>query len=405
MERYFGNHGGRFVPEMLIPALEELERSWDILQKDETFHSELDKLFKHYSGRPTPLYYAENLSRYLGGAKVFLKLESLNHTGAHKINNVLGQALITRYLGKKKLIAETGAGQHGVAVATAAAKFNMECTVFMGEVDIQRQYPNVFAMKLLGAEVIPVKDGTKTLKDAVNAALKYWITNLDDTHYLLGSALGPHPFPTIVRDLQSVIGREVQWQLKEYKIKKPDLLIACVGGGSNSIGLFHPFLKDKTVKMIGVEAGGRGIATGYHAARLAGRPREGIVQGYKSYFLQDSDGQLRRTHSICAGLDYAGIGPEHAYLFDEKRVTYTNVTDSEAMDAFELLAKKEGIISALESSHALAQAVKTVPSMNSSEVVVVNISGRGEKDLFITARELDSENWINFLTREVNREQ
>ncbi len=405
MERYFGNHGGRFVPEMLIPALEELERSWDVLQKDETFYSELDKLFKHYSGRPTPLYYAENLSRYLGGAKVFLKLESLNHTGAHKINNVLGQALITRYLGKKKLIAETGAGQHGVAVATAAAKFNMECTVFMGEVDIQRQYPNVFAMKLLGAEVIPVKDGTKTLKDAVNAALKYWITNLDDTHYLLGSALGPHPFPTIVRDLQSVIGREVQWQLKEYKIKKPDLLIACVGGGSNSIGLFHPFLKDKTVKMIGVEAGGRGIATGYHAARLAGRPREGIVQGYKSYFLQDSDGQLRRTHSICAGLDYAGIGPEHAYLFDEKRVTYTNVTDSEAMDAFELLAKKEGIISALESSHALAQAVKTVPSMNSSEVVVVNISGRGEKDLFITARELDSENWINFLTREVNREQ
>ncbi len=401
MERYFGNHGGRFVPEMLIPALDELEQAWKKLKNDNQFNEDLNGLFKNYSGRPTPLYYAENLTRYLGGARIFLKLESLNHTGAHKINNVLGQALITRHLGKKKLIAETGAGQHGVAVATAAAKFNMECRIFMGEVDIKRQYPNVYAMKLLGAEVIPVKDGTRTLKDAVNAALKSWISNLEDTHYLLGSALGPHPFPTIVRDLQCVIGREVKWQLKEYGIDKPDLLIACVGGGSNSIGLFYPFIEDHYVHMIGVEAGGLGIKTTMHAARLAGCPSEGIVQGYKSYFLQNSDGQVTETHSISAGLDYAGIGPEHAFLFDLGRVEYTSATDIEALEAFKLLSKKEGIIPALESSHALAEAVKTAPGMDKNKVIVVNISGRGDKDLFITARELDRENWISFLKEEV----
>ncbi len=405
MRKYFGKHGGRFVPEMLIPALDELEEAWETLKKDNSFNSELNSLFKNYSGRPTPLYRAENLTRHLGGAEIFLKLESLNHTGAHKINNVIGQALIARHLGKRRLIAETGAGQHGLAVATVAAKFGMECRIFMGEVDIRRQYPNVYSMKLLGAEVIPVSDGTKTLKDAVNAALKYWVSNLDDTHYLLGSALGPHPFPTIVRDLQSVIGREVEWQIKEYGHERPDLLIACVGGGSNSIGLFHPFLENPDIKMIGVEAGGYGTASEKHAARLAGKPREGIVQGYKSYFLQDSHGQITPTHSISAGLDYPGIGPEHASLFDSGRAVYTSATDSEALEAFKLLCRTEGIIPALESSHAVAQTLRSAPSMGRDEVIVVNISGRGDKDLFITARELDRANWITFLREEAADDQ
>ena len=400
MERYFGKHGGRFVPEMLIPALDELEEAWGRLKDDKEYRTQLESLFKNYTGRPTPLYYAENLTNHLKGAKIFLKLESLNHTGAHKINNAVGQALIAKEIGKTSLIAETGAGQHGVAVATVAAKLGMSCRIFMGEVDMKRQYPNVYSMKLLGADVVPVKDGTKTLKDAVNSALKYWVSNLKDTHYLLGSALGPHPFPAIVRDLQAVIGKEIQWQIKEYGYIKPDLLIACVGGGSNSIGMFHPFIEDPDIEMIGVEAGGLGIETGKHAARLAGIPSEGIVQGYKSYFLQNSEGQILPTHSISAGLDYPGIGPEHASLFDSGRIKYTNVTDREALEAFNLLCRTEGVIPALESSHAVAQVIKTAPSMNKNTAIVVNISGRGEKDLFITARNLDRENWMNFLKSE-----
>lgn len=405
LPRHFGPFGGRYVPEMLIPALDELEAAFVEAQSDPAFHTEFHRLLACYCGRPTPLYPAENLTRHLGGCQVFLKLESLNHTGAHKITNALGQALLARRMGKTRLIAETGAGQHGLATATVAARCGMQCTVFMGEVDVARQYPNVFAMRLLGAEVIPVADGTRTLKDAVNAALKEWIQHLDSTHYVLGSALGPHPYPTVVREFQSVIGKEIATQLESLTGQRPDHLVACVGGGSNSMGMFAPFLTDANVRLYGAEAGGRGPNPGEHAARLLGQPKAGIVQGYKSYFLQDDHGQVQGTHSISAGLDYAGIGPELAWLFDQGRVAFTPIPDTEALAAYQLLARIEGIIPALESSHAVALAMRLAPNLPPEDLMVVNISGRGDKDLFITARALDAERWISFLQSEVERDQ
>lgn len=401
LPRHFGPYGGRYVPEMLVPALEELEQGYLKYKDDPEFVAELTDLYQNYCGRPTPLYFAKNLTAQLGGCKIYLKLEGLNHTGAHKINNALGQALLAKRLGKTKVIAETGAGQHGLASATVAARFGLSCKVFMGEVDVRRQYPNVYSMKLLGAEVIPVTDGTKTLKDAVNATLKYWIQNLQDTHYILGSALGPFPFPVIVRDFQSVIGREVRAQIMEREGRLPNHLVACVGGGSNSIGLFHPFLNDHGIRFHGAEAGGRGPAIGDNAARFGTTPQVGIVQGYKSYFLQDESGQLQNTHSVSAGLDYAGVGPELAYLYDQNVIEFAPITDAKALDAFKRLTKLEGIIPALESSHAVARAIELAPTLPKDEIMVVNISGRGDKDIFITARELDHDNWIAFLENEV----
>lgn len=403
-ERHFGGFGGRYVPEMLIPALDELEKAYGEARESGDFSRELEGLMMHYSGRPTPLYFAENLTRLYGGCKIYLKNEGLNHTGAHKINNVLGQALLAKRMGKTKLIAETGAGQHGMATAAVAAKMGLKCQVFMGEVDMRRQYPNVYGMKLLGAEVIPVAYGTKTLKDAVNAALKHWIENLEDTHYVLGSALGPFPYPLIVRDFQSVIGREVRFQLQEQEGRLPDVLVACVGGGSNSLGLFYPFLNEEKIEFYGVEAGGRGWGVGEHAVRFSQSSAIGIVQGYKSYFLQDENGQVLPTHSISAGLDYAGIGPELAYLHDRGKIGFRSVTDGEALEGFKILCAKEGIIPALESAHAVAYALKIAGDYPSGAIMVVNLSGRGDKDLFITARRLDQENWLEFLQEEVNHE-
>jgi len=397
----FGPYGGRYVPEMLIPALDQLEQFYQNIKDDQSFHTQLSHLMTNYSGRPTPLYYAENLTRRCGGSKIYLKLESLNHTGAHKINNVLGQALLVKRMGKSTVIAETGAGQHGLATATVAAKMGLKCKVFMGEVDVRRQYPNVYAMQLMGAEVIPVRTGTRTLKDAVNEALKYWIEHLDDTHYLLGSALGPAPYPTIVRDFQSVIGKEVNIQLTHLEQRKPDILVACVGGGSNSIGLFHPFLNETDIRFIGVEAGGTGPEPGANAVRFGECGRIGIVQGYKSYFLQDENGQVMPTHSISAGLDYAGIGPQLAYLHDTGKVEFHSVTDQEALDAFKTLCRDEGIIPALESSHAVAHAMKIAGEYDKDKIMVVNLSGRGDKDIFITAKALDKKNWFEFLENEV----
>lgn len=405
LPRRFGPYGGRYVPEMLVPALEELERGYRGFRDDPEFTAELAGLARNYCGRPTPLYFAENLTRELGGCKIYLKLESLAHTGAHKINNALGQTLLAKRLGKTRIIAETGAGQHGLASATAAARFGLKCSVFMGEIDVRRQYPNVYAMKLLGAEVIPVADGTRTLKDAVNAALKHWIQNLKDTHYVLGSALGPFPYPAMVRDFQSVIGREARAQIMEAEGRLPDHLVACVGGGSNAMGLFHPFLGERSVRFHGVEAGGRGPAAGDNATRLGAEPRVGIAQGYKSYFLQDENGQIRDTHSVSAGLDYAGIGPELAWLHDRKTVEFTSVTDAGALDAFKRLARLEGIIPALESSHAVARAIELAPTLPADEIMIVNISGRGDKDIFITAMELDRDNWIAFLKSEASHEK
>ncbi len=397
---YFGPYGGQYVPEMLISALDELEIAYERLSQEDGFQKELKSLLTHYAGRPTPLYFAENLTSITGGSKIYLKLEGLAHTGAHKINNVLGQALLAKKMGKSSLVAETGAGQHGLATATAAAKFGLECKIFMGEKDIKRQYPNVYAMRLLGAEVIPVEFGTKTLKDAVNAAMKYWIEHLTDTHYLLGSALGPFPYPRIVRNFQSVIGREVKEQIRNAENRLPDLLVACVGGGSNAIGLFTPFLEEEKIRFYGVEAGGIGPEPGFHARRFSGHSRPGIAQGYKSYFIQDEDGQISPTHSISAGLDYAGIGPELAYLHDIKRIHFDSVSDDEALRAFETLTRTEGIMPALESAHAVAYAIKLASKLPKDNLMVVNISGRGDKDIFITARELDFKNWINFLKSE-----
>lgn len=362
---------------------------------------ELDGLRHNYSGRPTPLYFAENLTKLGRGCKIYLKLESLSHTGAHKINNVLGQALLAKKMGKTCVIAETGAGQHGLATAAVCAKFGLKCRIFMGEVDMKRQYPNVFFMRLSGAEVIPVKDGTRTLKDAVNAALKYWIEHLEDTYYLLGSALGPFPYPAMVRDFQSVIGREVKEQLRKFENRLPDVLVACVGGGSNSIGLFYPFLREKKTKLYAVEAGGRGLAKGRNAVRFGKNPRTGIVQGYRSYFILDEHGQVLPTHSVSAGLDYAGIGPELAHLHDAGRILFDSVSDREALSAFRILSREEGILPALESAHAAAYALKIARNYSKKSLMVVNISGRGEKDLFIAAKELDAENWLEFLKGEI----
>ncbi len=350
---HFGPYGGRYVPEMLIPALEELKLAYKQAKKDPQFRKDLQELYATFSGRPTPLTFAKNLTAQLGGAKIYLKNEGMNHTGAHKINHCLGQVLLAKRMGKKRIIAETGAGQHGLATATVAAKFGLKCTVYMGEVDIARQRPNVFYMERLGAEVVPVKFGSRTLKDAVNAAIKDWIAHSEDTHYVIGSALGPDPYPVMNRDFQSIIGKEVRRQIMKAEGKLPEMLIACVGGGSNSIGLFHPFLKDTQIRLRGVEAGGKGTGVGQHAARFQGG-KPGVVEGYRSYFLQTDDGQIAQTHSISAGLDYAGIGPELAYLHDLGRIEFTSATDKEALAAYDLLAKTEGIFPALESAHAVA---------------------------------------------------
>lgn len=381
---YYGQYGGRFVPETLMPALQELEAAYLKSKKDKSFQKELKRLQGTYIGRPTPLYFAKRLTEYLGGVKIYLKREDLAHTGAHKINNAIGQALLAKKMGKKRLIAETGAGQHGVATATGAAFVGLECEIYMGSEDVQRQALNVFRMKLLGAKVNEVNIGSRTLKDAINEALRDWTTNVRTTHYVLGTVFGPHPFPAMVRDFQAVIGREAKKQIIKTEGRLPDYLIACVGGGSNAIGLFYEFLNDK-VKMIGVEAGGRGIETGEHAARFAGGSI-GVFQGCKSYLLQDEDGNVLGTHSVSAGLDYASVGPEHPYLRSIKRVQYTYATDDEALAAFELLSKTEGIIPALESSHAIAEAVKLAPSLSKNKIIIVNLSGRGDKDVQHVAR-------------------
>ncbi len=378
---YFGLFGGRYVPETLMPALEELDRVYEQCRKDSAFNKRLAYLLKDYTGRPTPLYFAERLTEHLGGkVKIYLKREDLCHTGAHKINNSLGQALLAEKMGKKRIIAETGAGQHGVATAAAAARLGFECVVYMGVVDMERQAPNVTRMRLLGAEVRPVDAGQKTLKEAVSAAIRDWVANSRTSHYILGSALGPHPFPKIVRDFQSCIGREARRQILKLEGKLPDILVACVGGGSNSIGLFHPFLKDRKVRMVGVEAGGKGAKLGDHAARFAGG-RLGVLQGTRTYVLQDNDGQIALTHSVSAGLDYAAVGPEHSFLRELRRVEYDKVSDREAVEAFKLLCRIEGIIPALESSHAVAWTVKNARKLKAGAVAVVNLSGRGDKDV------------------------
>lgn len=380
---YYGEFGGRFVPETIIPALDELEEAYTEAMADPEFHRELAYLQRTYTGRPTPISHAKRLSEYLGGAQIYLKREDLAHTGAHKINNALGQGLLAKRMGKKRIIAETGAGQHGVGTATAMALLGLECHVYMGTVDIARQQPNVFRMKLLGAEVIPVESGSKTLKDAINEAMRDWVTNVGSTFYLLGSALGPHPYPMIVRDFQSVIGVEAYEQIQDIAGRLPDVCIACVGGGSNAIGLFHAFRDDHDVELIGVEAGGRGIESKEHASRFSDLDisRPGILHGTRSYVMQNEDGQIMETHSISAGLDYPSVGPEHAHLRQIERAHYTMATDDDALEAFQVLSKMEGIIPALESSHAMAEAIKRAPKMSKDSVILVNLSGRGDKDL------------------------
>ncbi len=379
----FGPYGGQFVPETLMPALDELIRVYDEVRQDEAFLAEFNQLLKSYVGRPSPLTHAKRLSASLGGAQIYFKREDLNHTGAHKINNALGQALLAKRMGKTRIVAETGAGQHGVGSATACALLGLECIVYMGSVDIARQQPNVYRMKLLGAEVRAVESGSKTLKDAINEAIRDWVTNVDTTHYLLGSVLGPHPYPMMVRDFQSVIGYEARQQMVAEIGRLPDTIIACVGGGSNAMGIFHAFRNDEGVDLIGVEAGGEGISGGKHAARFADMSiaRVGVLHGTKSYVMQTADGQIRETHSISAGLDYPSVGPEHALLRDEERAFYTYATDEEALAAFQTLCKMEGIIPALESSHAVAEAIKQAPKMRPDQVILVNLSGRGDKDL------------------------
>lgn len=387
-EGRFGIYGGKFVPETLMHALIELEAEYAAACSDPKFAEELDYYRRQYAGRPTPLYFAERLTKHLGGAKIYLKREDLAHTGAHKINNTLGQVLLALRMGKRRIIAETGAGQHGVATATAAAMFGLECEVYMGDEDIRRQNLNVFRMKLLGAKVTPVHSGSRTLKDATNAAMRDWMSTVEHTHYIIGSVVGPHPFPMMVRDFQAVIGDETRVQCQEAEGRLPDVLVACVGGGSNSIGMFYPFVDDESVEMIGVEAGGLGIDTDMHAATLAlGKP--GVLHGSLSYVLQDEDGQTAPVHSIAAGLDYPGVGPEHSYLKDKGRVQYTSVTDEEAIDAFSTCAKLEGIIPALETAHAVAHIIKAAPTMPADKIVVMCFSGRGDKDAFEVARILD----------------
>ena len=384
---YFGNYGGRFVPETLVPALDELTTVYQALENDTAFWQEFQSLCHYYIGRPTPLYFAERLTAHCGGAKIFLKREDLAHTGAHKINNAVGQALLTKKLGKKRIIAETGAGQHGVATAAVAALMGMECVIYMGADDIERQKLNVFRMRLMGAEVRPVSSGSRTLKDAINEAFRDWVSNVSTTHYLMGSVVGPHPYPAMVRDFQSVIGKETREQsLKDYQ-RLPDYIVACVGGGSNSMGIFYPFLNDKDVKLVGVEAAGHGLETGEHAATLA-KGTLGVLHGAKSYVLQDKDGQILATHSISAGLDYPGVGPEHSFLKDSGRATYASITDKEALEGFQLLCRTEGIIPALESSHAIAHTVKMAPTLKKDQIIVINLSGRGDKDLDIVNQAL-----------------
>jgi tryptophan synthase beta chain len=383
----FGDYGGVFVAETLIAPLEELTAAYTRLRSDAAFVAELEHDLKHYVGRPSPIYHAQRLSRHVGGAQILLKREDLNHTGAHKINNTVGQALVARAMGKRRIIAETGAGQHGVAAATVCARFGMRCVVYMGEVDIERQKINVYRMKLLGAEVIPVTSGSKALKDALNEALRDWVTNVHDTFYIIGTVAGPHPYPMMVRDFNAVVGREARAQMLEQYGRLPDVITACVGGGSNAIGLFHAFLNDENVRIVGAEAAGEGLASGHHAASLAaGRP--GVLHGNRTYVLCDDDGQIAKTHSVSAGLDYPGVGPEHAFLKDNGRAEYVGITDDEALEAFHLLSKTEGILAALESSHAVAQAMKLAREMPKDALILCNLSGRGDKDVHtIAARE------------------
>lgn len=381
---HFGPYGGRFVSETLMRALDELEMAYQLFRADPSFQQELDRELKHFVGRPSPIYFAQRWSDILGGAKIYLKREDLNHTGAHKINNTVGQALLARMMGKKRVIAETGAGQHGVATATVAARYGMECIVYMGAEDIARQSSNVYRMKLLGATVIPVEGGSRTLKDALNEAMRDWVTNVEDTFYIIGTAAGPHPYPMMVRDFQAVIGRESIIAMDELEGRQPDVAIACIGGGSNAIGLFHPYAGIGGVRLIGVEAGGEGLASGKHAASLcAGVP--GVLHGNRTYLLQDKNGQIIDTHSISAGLDYPGVGPEHAWLRDQGRAEYVTVTDQEALAAFHDLCRNEGIIPALESSHALAYAAKLAPQLEKDQIILVNLSGRGDKDMATVA--------------------
>ncbi len=380
---HFGPYGGSFVPETLMHPLAELRAAYDEARADHSFMEEFHRLLREFVGRPTPITYAERLTKHLGGAQIFLKREDLNHTGAHKINNALGQILLARRMGKQRIIAETGAGQHGVATATVCAWAGLECIVYMGTEDMRRQSLNVFRMRLMGAKVVGVESGSRTLKDAINEALRDWVTNVADTHYLLGSVLGPHPYPAMVRDFQSVIGREARQQMLERNGRLPDYLVACVGGGSNSIGLFHPFLNDQSVRMIGVEAGGRGLTLGEHAARFLeeGGGSIGVLQGTRSYVLQDDRGQIAATHSVSAGLDYPSVGPEHAFLHDRQRVDYVSATDDAALEAFQLLSRLEGIIPALETAHAIAEVCRFAPGLQEDQQILVNLSGRGDKDV------------------------
>ncbi len=384
---HFGLFGGRFVAETLMPLILDVERAWYAARNDVGFQREFDYYAEHYIGRPSPLYYAERLSKEIGGAKVYFKRDELNHTGAHKINNTLGQILLARRMGKTRIIAETGAGQHGVATATVCALFNLPCVVYMGATDIERQAPNVFRMKLLGAEVVPVTSGTATLKDAMNEALRDWVANVDETFYIIGTVAGPHPYPAMVRDFQSVIGNEVREQIMRAEGRLPDALVACIGGGSNAMGLFHPFLDDEDVAIYGVEAGGEGVDTGRHAASLTGGA-PGVLHGNRTYLLQDDDGQITDAHSISAGLDYPGIGPEHSWLHEVQRVRYESVTDAEALEAFKLCCRTEGIIPALEPAHALAYVQKLAPTLSSGDIIVMNLCGRGDKDVFTVAEAL-----------------
>ncbi len=383
-EGHFGPYGGTFVSETLIAAIDELKRQYLRFRDDPEFQEEYAYELKHYVGRPSPIYHARRLSDSLGGAQIYLKREDLNHTGAHKINNTVGQAMLARRMGKRRVIAETGAGQHGVATATVAARYGMECVVYMGSEDVRRQAQNVYRMKLLGATVVPVESGSKTLKDALNEAMRDWVTNVQDTFYIIGTVAGPHPYPMMVRDFNAVVGRECLAQMPEMAGRQPDVVIACVGGGSNAMGIFHPYIPEETVRLMGVEAGGEGVATGHHAASLvAGSP--GVLHGNRTYLLQDENGQIIETHSISAGLDYPGVGPEHAWLKDTGRAEYVAITDGEALNAFHALCRMEGIIPALESSHALAQAMKMAPAMDKERILLVNLSGRGDKDMATVA--------------------
>jgi tryptophan synthase beta chain len=381
---HFGIYGGRFVAETLMPLILEVEKAYDAARHDPSFADEFAYYLEHYVGRPSPLYFAERLTRHFGGAKIYLKRDELNHTGAHKINNCVGQILLARRMGKRRIIAETGAGQHGVATATVCALFGLSCIVYMGATDIERQKPNVFRMRLLGAEVRPVTSGTGTLKDAMNEALRDWVAHVDDTFYVIGTVAGPHPYPAMVRDFQSVIGNEVREQLHKAEGRLPDTLVAAIGGGSNAMGLFHPFLDDPSVRMIGVEAAGHGVETGKHAASLTGG-EPGVLHGNRTYLIQDEDGQIIDAHSISAGLDYPGIGPEHSWLHDMGRVDYVSITDREALDAFQLCARQEGILPALEPSHALAHVAKVAPGLPADHLLVMNLCGRGDKDIFTVA--------------------